>query len=358
MLIRRKKTVFFNATEKSRRFCRLVFAVTLTLLAQGQAQAQEPGRGLAFNELRNQTSSLPTSSKTELPISLKRDIEILSEFVRLSDIFDGLSLERDTLIARAPELGKRVVLTAQWLNALAKRHGVNWRTKSRLDQATIRRASVTLRALDLQQEITSFMREQKASKDIEVRLDRRLRDIVVPAEIDPTLDLSLRQLNADSGRFALQLSIMGTDNKPHLTRALSGKVLDLTSVPVISRSFKAGEIITEGDLEWKNVAIRDLSPSHLTQLATMVGKTTRRPMKAGRLLTGNDVETPKAVNKNEIVTMKATSDFLRLSATGRALENGAVGESIRIMNTQTSQVVTGVIQEDGSITVAMTAETL
>ena len=72
-------------------------------------------------------------------LSLRRQIVIDQDTIRLGDLFDGqisavAGVTADTVVAYAPEPGRRAIFDAEWLSRLAQRLRLNWRPATRLDR--------------------------------------------------------------------------------------------------------------------------------------------------------------------------------------------------------------------------------
>lgn len=292
-----------------------------------------------------------------LPIMLRQDITLTGEVVRLGDIFNGLRTQADTPIAKAPKPGRRVVLEARWLAALARKYGVNWQPASRLVSTTLSRAVTVVTTEDMRAEIDAFMQGQSGA-DIGVKLDRKTGQIAVPAEYGRAIQLDLRRYNPTNGRFVITATINRPDGRAFVTKTLSGTVSEMVSLPVLARSLRPGDIIGAEDLIWQRVPVARIEKTSLRRQEDMIGKAVRRSLRAKDPVRSTDIESVKTVLKNKSITMQVVSGAMTLTARGRALEDGAVGETIRILNSQTNQVVFGTINADGTAWVTVTTAQL
>lgn len=71
----------------------------------------------------------------------------------------------------------------------------------------------------------------------------------------------------------------------------------------------------------------------------------------GRAILRSQVRQPALVERNAVVRMSYASGPLKIVTEGRALDRGAAGEQVRVMNLTSKQTVTGVVAVDGSIEV-------
>ena len=81
----------------------------------------------------------------------------------------------------------------------------------------------------------------------------------------------------------------------------------------------------------------------------VTGLEVKRRVYAGRDLTKRDVGTRTAVKANTTVTVLWTSGDISLELEGRALEDGAVGDEIRVLNPASSRTIRGTVVGDGMV---------
>ena len=101
-----------------------------------------------------------------------------------------------------------------------------------------------------------------------------------------------------------------------------------------------------------------IEKTSLRRQEDLIGKAVRRSLRAKDPVRSTDIESVKTVLKNKAITMQVVSGAMTLTARGRALEDGAVGETIRILNSQTNQIVFGTINADGTAWVTVTTAQL
>jgi flagella basal body P-ring formation protein FlgA len=130
---------------------------------------------------------------------------------------------------------------------------------------------------------------------------------------------------------------------------LAGAPAMAEDVWVAARALLPGDILGDDD-----VAARALPrPRSDTVPATsdLVGMEVRRRVAAGAPLTNRDVGARTLVKANTTVTVIWNVGTLSLSMQGRALQAGALGEEIRVLNTNSSRTVRGIVLASGQVEV-------
>ncbi|WP_419902498.1 flagellar basal body P-ring formation chaperone FlgA [Kiloniella sp.] len=290
-------------------------------------------------------------------VNLNKDIVIKGDIVYLSDIFNGINNEQQKPIARSPELGRNVELSARWLWALARQYEVNWQPSSHLDTAFVSRASQIISATDLRNSIESALLERGLTDGKKIEFDRKDRDLKIPAEIDATMRVENVSYRPGRKRFTAQIVIPAT-GKPYMNKAISGNLIAMVNVPVLNRRLSKGDVISNRDIHWITLEESKLNKNAITDLEELIGMTPKHSIKDKAIIRTSDLDTPKAVTKNGLVTMLLHSGTLILRAQGRALENGAMGEVIRLVNTQSNTVVNGTVTGAGLVKVSLISKTI
>ncbi|MEX0351076.1 MAG: flagellar basal body P-ring formation chaperone FlgA [Paracoccaceae bacterium] len=114
-----------------------------------------------------------------------------------------------------------------------------------------------------------------------------------------------------------------------------------------NRTIRAKELISPTDL----VQEPGEMPGVYRHPAEVVGYEARVTLYAGRPIRAGDVVPPALVNRNDLVSLVFAKGGLTITADGRALGRGAVGDTIRVMNQSSRTTLSGRIMADGRIEV-------
>lgn len=136
-----------------------------------------------------------------------------------------------------------------------------------------------------------------------------------------------------------------------LTTALLLPSISASETVVAQRTIRSQTILTAADL----AVLGENVPGTVSDPSSIVGLEARVTLYAGRPIRLSDVGPAALVERNQIVNLEFSKGTLRLSAEGRALDRGAVGERIRVMNLGSRATVAGTISETGSVIVSGSA---
>lgn len=124
---------------------------------------------------------------------------------------------------------------------------------------------------------------------------------------------------------------------------IAGSAEVQVDVPVPVRRVAPGEILSEADLTTVPMPAHRLSAGTVASVAELVGLASRRQLAPGRLIQASSVGAPIVVERNRPVTLVYEQDGLFLAAEARALQDGGVGDTVRVMNPSSNSVVSGLV---------------
>lgn len=116
---------------------------------------------------------------------------------------------------------------------------------------------------------------------------------------------------------------------------------------VATRTIRALTVIAPEDIAMVEADI----PGALTTPDDAVGQEAKITLYAGRPVHGSDVGAPALVKRNQMVVLIFQVSGLLIHTDGRALERGAEGDVIHVMNISSHLTVTGSVGPDGSVSV-------
>lgn len=123
----------------------------------------------------------------------------------------------------------------------------------------------------------------------------------------------------------------------------------LRRVVVAARALLQKRLIGESDVRMETRSGTQIPPGALTELPDAVGREIIRETAAGEVLTTQMVRLPIAVRRGTPVLVLLDGPGFRITARGMALEEGSVGQMIRVMNQASRKELHGRIEDDGSV---------
>lgn len=123
----------------------------------------------------------------------------------------------------------------------------------------------------------------------------------------------------------------------------------MVAVPVLKAPLQKGAVIAEDNITTVEVPQNQVFPSTITQVDQLAGLTTQRPLAAGQPVNRIQVKATASITRNQSVSIRYTRGAVELTVKGQALEDGQIGQTIKVINPATRTTVAGVVKENGVV---------
>ncbi len=133
------------------------------------------------------------------------------------------------------------------------------------------------------------------------------------------------------GRLSVTITRI-RDEKLVDTKRVTVHVAKRQLAAVATRDLRRGDVIRSGDLEIREVKLTRDQGLLVGKISDVIGQVVKGSLREGHVVSMDDVEPPLFVRRNEIVQVKVVSGGLLVQTFGRALDDGALGEFVRVRN--------------------------
>jgi flagella basal body P-ring formation protein FlgA len=271
-------------------------------------------------------------------------------FIRLGDLFAEAGDKADVTVAYAPAPGGRVVYDVKALASLARANGVPWQARSWFDRVVIERPSIVIGDAEVMAAVRAELAKRNLDAKAEIELATRGINLQLPADAPPKLEIQSFQFDERSEHFSGTLVVPSTDGTQ--TLPVSGRLYRTIEVPTLSRRIDQGETIRRDDIQMQPMRSEAVPRNVVMDPGKIVGMEAKRGLSPDQPLRMGDVRAPLIVTKGSLVTMVVQSPTMTLTAKGKAMDNAALGESVRIQNLQSKVIVEGEVVSAGTVRIA------
>ncbi len=287
--------------------------------------------------------------KSATAANIKSVVTIESDLLHVGDVFDKAGDKADVVIGRAPVPGKDMTLNARTLLRIARSTNISWTPQSVLDQVVIRREATLVDVNSVHDQLSEALSERGLSGKLDIVIQNNLPQITLPKSEPATIEVQSLRYMPENGNFEAVLVAPSKEN-PLQRVAVNGVAHKRVMIPVLASSMRAGDIISASDITYVDVRERDLPKNSLVQIADIQGMAAAKSLTAGRPVRGSDISLPRLVSRGEMITIIYKDGPISLSAKGKSLQNGARGETIRILNVASNKHLQGTVSGDGQVT--------
>ncbi len=177
-------------------------------------------------------------------------------------------------------------------------------------------------------------------------------------KLDPRLrlrrcNLPLEAFHPMSTRAIHKLSVgIACNGEKPWTIYLPVKVTAEYRIVSTTRSLARGSTLGSDDLRLITVRMNPSEKPYINQIEAAIGKELSRSLSAGTHLTQSMVRLPRVVSRGDKITMIVSIGSLEVRSSGKALQDGIVGQRIALQNVKSRRRVEGWVQTDGSVRVS------
>jgi len=135
------------------------------------------------------------------------------------------------------------------------------------------------------------------------------------------------------------------------TRYLQARVTAIGQYWVAAQDIPVGTLVTESMLEARSGDLTTLPRQAVLDENAAVGRVTTRTLARGSVIQGSQLQAPALIQRNRTVSVEAVGQGFRVVRQGEALQDGALGDTVRVRMSNRS-ILTGVVAGDGVVKVS------
>ena len=273
---------------------------------------------------------------------LRQAITVDADVVRLGDLFVDSGDKRHSIVASAPSPGAKFIFGAARLKSIARRAGLSWHPRNRHEKVVVTRAGRLVSADEITKLVQAGLKNKGLQAGYEIALSKNNLTFHIAAEDNRNIRISQTRYNQRGRQFSAIIEVP-SDRSSYNRVQVTGSVFKVLEVPVLARSIQRGETIRMSDLEFIKQRRSAIGRNTVVDTSRIVGKTPRRYLQTGKPIRMSDLRMPILVSRGKLVTLTLKNRHMHITAQGSALEDGAIGDVIRVTNTRSRQTVQGVV---------------
>ena len=208
-----------------------------------------------------------------------------------------------------------------------------------------------LKEAEVRQIVTDFVLQKTASLGVEIQIKR----IGFSGEISlPPGKINYEVIAPQEwegwGRGSLAL-IVRVNDRVEKNIPLNVEVEALTEMVVTTRPLERGEVVEKGDVTLQKRDIATTSSRVCRSVSEILGKRVRVGMRGNSPVRADYLEKLPIVKMGQMVTIIAENSKFRVTATGRAKGNGALGETVQVQNMNAQKELAAVVVDAHTVRV-------
>ena len=286
--------------------------------------------------------------------SLKPTASVLGDIVRIGDLVENAGAVADVPIFRAPDLGQTgSVPVASVLEAVRGHHILGLDTRG-LSEVAVTHAARTITAKDVEARILLALAGKYGLPDqssLAVVFDNEVRTFAVEATATNELAVIHLTYEPRSTRFDVAFELPGSAVARRLPLHFTGSLSETFEAIVPTREIAQGQVLKISDLAVERRPKSGSAATALTTIEQAQGLSAKHSLRAGQIIRQADVAKTELIARGESVTMLFQVPGITLTIIGKAVEPGAMGDVISVVNVQSKRTVQATVIGPGRVSV-------
>ena len=200
----------------------------------------------------------------------------------------------------------------------------------------------------LDDEIIRLVKEELSQKEanVDLRYESDFRAKYIQENIETLRDISLLKLNPKNHTFKVKVTLNKKDQGKS-SYEINGRYASFLEIPISKRVIRHGDIVKSEDITKIRTKTSNISSNIILSEEQLVGMEAKNVISSGRYFKRSDIRKSPVIFAKNIVTMKYISGHLSVKTTGIALEEGSVGDTIKVKNEKSgNEIYAKIIEKD------------
>lgn len=283
--------------------------------------------------------------------TLKADVRVTSDLVRIGDLVDNAGSAATVAVFRAPDPGNTGSVPVERVLEALRPHGVIGLETQGLTTISVTRLSRVIGRDEIEERIAREIAPQLGLRDtkaVGLTFDFEPQPVRVPVDTKGEPQIERLSVERRTGRFNVIILLPGEQR--HLRFA--GIAAEVYEATTLTRPLSRGDLVRASDIAIERRPRTEMAADTITDSKIVVGQAAKRALRPGQPLRQADLMRPELVQRNEPVMIVYYAPGITLTLRGKALDSGAEGDIVNVQNIQSKRSMQGLVSGIGEVTVA------
>jgi flagellar basal body P-ring formation protein FlgA len=293
--------------------------------------------------------------------ALKAQATVSGDIVRIGDLVEHAGAVSEVAIFRAPDLGQTGAVSADRVIEAVRSHQIIGLDTRGLTEIAVTRLSRVITPTDIETRIVRALAGQFGpadAKNLAITFDNEVRTFHVEPGAEGDLRVQRLGFEPRSGRFDVTFELPGSMAARRTALRYTGTLSETFEAVVPMRTLAAGEVLKPADLVLVRRPKAEFAANVLTSPTQAAGLGAKRALRAGQVLRDGDLQRPELVTRNDTVTITFEVPGIVLTMRGQALESGALGDLVNVLNIQSKRTIQATVIGHGRVSVGVASARL
>jgi len=286
---------------------------------------------------------------------LRANVSVNSDVVLIGDVIENAGVAAKIAIYRAPDLGTTGALPTAKLLAALRAHRVIGVDTRDIREVMVTRVARTLESQEIETEVLRALARNNGHADaanFNLKFDRDPQNMQLDPSNVGAMEVVAVRHDPRSGRFEVSFEIGNEIGAAPTKLRFTGTAIETVEAAVLVRGLERNEVVKASDVLLERRPKAEVAGDVLGRDG-VIGMQARRSLRAGQPLRSADVGKPDLVQRDQGVTLICETPGIYLTVRGKALDNGAEGDVVNVLNLQSKRTVSGVVIGRGQVSINM-----
>ena len=289
--------------------------------------------------------------------------EINNNHITLGDVM--LDLPDDLakiVIGPAPALGKSYDIPTRFIKKVMRKLKYRWQDTSLMQNIVVKRKAQTVKKDDLNNILYDHIIEhgflddwniqRYSNTQINIKVERPYQSIFIPYHVS-IFDIPIKDIHYHGKKSRLKATLALSHIDSSLKDVpIDARIMIQEDVVVAAKNIRYGQIIRAEDI---TTALRPINHHSSNQKQSfyypddIIGQEAKRTIRPDAIIHDDMIQEPLLVKAKDTIIMRYKINFLELTAKAIALEEGRLGDKIRVKNNQSGREIEGYIINKGMV---------
>jgi flagella basal body P-ring formation protein FlgA len=226
-----------------------------------------------------------------------------------------------------------------------------------LKEISVTRLARALQGKDIELQVARALERRNGlgeAANLTLTFDRDPGDVRLDTAFSGALQPAIVRYDNRNGRFDVTLEIANDNGAAAAKLRFSGTAIETVEAAVLTRNVERNEILKLSDFSVERRPKAEIGTDAAAR-ERAVGMQTRRQLRAGQAVKTADLVKPDLVQRDQSVTLTYEAPGLYLTMRGKALDNGAEGDVVTVMNLQSKRTLSGTVTGRGQVSITPVA---
>ncbi|SDA20691.1 flagella basal body P-ring formation protein FlgA [Methylobacterium sp. UNC378MF] len=294
--------------------------------------------------------AIPAMARAD-ELRLRGDVTARGDVLTLADLVEGAPERLATRpLFRSPALGATGTIQTRRILDAAAALGLNGLETGGRMQIAVQRAARRIGPPEIEAALKLSLETGYGlnPRTVAVRFDGDGPTLLAPMDLEgqaAALDLTY---DPRTRRVAGLVSL----GERQASLRVSGVVVELREVAVLTRNLNRGEPVKEGDVALERRPRDAVAPDAQGSATTILGEIAQNTLSAGTVLRVTDTAPPELVARGENVTIVYETPSISLSMRGLSNDSGRMGAVVNVVNVASKKVLQATVIGPGRVSVS------